>query len=66
MNIIPGKCTLLECNRRNKARLWASKYDSPEPIKKRRKIRRRKIKQKDDKNEQKEGETNESEAFQCQ
>ena len=62
MNIISGKYTLLECNRRNKARLWASKYDSSE----RRKIRRRKIKQKDDKNERKEGETNESEAFQCQ
>ena len=66
MNIILGKCTLLECNRRNKARLWASKYDSSEPIKKRQKIRRRKIKQKDDKNERKQSEKNESEAFQCQ
>ena len=57
MNIIPGKCTLLGCNRINKARLWASEYDSSKPIKSQRKIRCIKAKQKDDKNEQKQGET---------
>ena len=66
MNITPGKYTLLECNRISKARLQASKYDSSEPIKKRRKIRLRKTKLKDDKNEQKDGESNEAGPFQCQ
>ena len=53
MNIILGKYTLLE----------ASKYDSFEPFKQRRKIRRRKAKQKDDKKERKKGETNEAGDF---
>ena len=62
MNITPGKYTLLGCNRINKARLRASKYDSSEPIKNQRKIRCRKAKQKDD-NEQKEGETSKGGTF---
>ena len=53
MIIILGKYTLLGCNRIKKARLWASEYDSSEPIKNKGKIRCRKAKQKDDKNEQK-------------
>ena len=53
MNIIPGKYTLLE----------ASKYDSFEPFKQRRRIRRRKAKQKDDKKERKKGEANEAGDF---
>ena len=33
MNIIPGKYNLLGCNRKSKARLRASKYDSSKPTK---------------------------------
>ena len=47
MNIIFGKYNLLGCTRINKARLWASKYDSFEPTK-RWKARRGKANQKDD------------------
>ena len=32
MDIIPGKYTRLECNRKNKTRLYNPKYDSSEPV----------------------------------
>ena len=32
MDIIPGKYTRLECNRKNKTRLHNPKYDSSEPV----------------------------------
>ena len=62
-SILTYECTFLGCNTINKAILRASKYDSSESIKKRRKFRLGKAKQKDYKNEQKEGKTNEAGTF---
>ena len=47
MNFIPGNFTLEGCDKINRKRLFASKYEEIDSTKKRRKIRRDKAKKRD-------------------
>ena len=63
LNMVPGKYCLEGCEKINKKRLFASKYNNLEATKKRRNIRRSKAKTKDDKNNDKEGQFYEAGLF---
>ena len=62
MNFIPGNFTLEGCDKINRKRLFASKYEEIDSTKKRRKIRRSKAKKRLQ-NESKEGKTYKAGAF---